>query len=63
MGRVTSGRGGAVIAEKAKETLGAEFPELARKIQIHLPDERQKRHGQAMAAASLPALPAAKKED
>ena len=33
-----------------------EFPELAEHIQIHVPDEQDKRHGQAIAAASLPAL-------
>lgn len=53
LGRVTTGNGGAIIVEKAKEVLKTEFPELAH-IQIHLPDEKEKRHGQAMAAASLP---------
>jgi hypothetical protein len=37
--------------------LKMEFPELAEKIACHIPDEKQKRHGQAVAAASLPALP------
>jgi predicted NBD/HSP70 family sugar kinase len=55
LGRVTSGEGGRIIVERAREILMAEFPEL--KIAIHTPDEKQKRHGQAMAAASLPALP------
>jgi predicted NBD/HSP70 family sugar kinase len=56
LGRVTSGKGGDVIVEVARKTLGSEFPELAQKIALHVPDEKQKRHGQAIAAASLPEL-------
>lgn len=56
LGRVTSGTGGEVIIAGAKEVLKIEFPELAEKIAFHIPDEKQKRHGQAVAAASLPAL-------
>jgi predicted NBD/HSP70 family sugar kinase len=56
LGRVTSGRGGEIILQGAKEVLGTEFPDLAAKISFHMPDEKQKRHGQAMAAASLPVL-------
>jgi predicted NBD/HSP70 family sugar kinase len=56
LGRVTSGPGGEVIIAGAKEVLKMEFPELAEKIAFHIPDEKQKRHGQAVAAASLPAL-------
>jgi predicted NBD/HSP70 family sugar kinase len=54
LGRVTSGQGGDVIVEFARQTLRTEFPELAEKIALHVPDEKQKRHGQAIAAASLP---------
>ncbi len=54
LGRVTSGAGGDVIIEGAKDVLKAEFPELVGKIAFHIPDEKQKRHGQAVAAASLP---------
>jgi predicted NBD/HSP70 family sugar kinase len=54
LGRVTSGSGGDVIIDGAKEVLRAEFPELVGKIAFHIPDEKQKRHGQAVAAASLP---------
>ncbi len=57
LGRVTSGPGGDIIIAGAKEVLKAEFPELADKIQFHIPGEKEKRHGQAVAAASLPALP------
>ena len=56
LGRVTSGPGGEIIVTGAKEVLQAEFPELADKIAFHIPDEKEKRHGQAVAAASLPKL-------
>ena len=56
LGRVTTGRGGEVIWRRAQEVLQAEFPELAPKIAFDMPDEKEKRHGQAIAAASLPAL-------
>jgi hypothetical protein len=36
--------------------LQAEFPELLEKIHIQLPDEKSRRVGQSIAAASLPAL-------
>jgi predicted NBD/HSP70 family sugar kinase len=56
LGRVTSGEGGDVILSGAKEVLCAEFPELAARIAFHTPDEKDKRHGQAVAAASLPQI-------
>jgi predicted NBD/HSP70 family sugar kinase len=56
LGRVLSGRGGEIITSKAQEVLKAEFPELKEQITFRTPDEKEKRHGQAMAAASLPAL-------
>ena len=56
LGRVTSGPGGDIIVRGAREVLAAEFPDLARTIALHVPDEKEKRHGQAIAAASLPAL-------
>ena len=54
MGRVTSGDGGALLLERAQEVLDVEFPELAKKIQLHIPDEKSRRVGQSVAAASLP---------
>jgi len=54
MGRVTSGQGGTVIVEQAKSVLRDEFPEL--RIDLVVPSEIDKRHGQAVAAASLPSL-------
>ena len=56
LGRVTSGQGGDIIIETAKDVLQQEFPELSGKISFHIPDEKQKRHGQAVAAASLPEI-------
>jgi len=57
LGRVTSGPGGDLILAGAKEVLRQEFPELAGKLSFHIPDEKDKRHGQAIAAASLPVVP------
>ena len=56
LGRVTSGKGGTLILHKAREVLAGEFPDLAGKIRIHLPDESCRRVGQAVAAASLAAV-------
>jgi predicted NBD/HSP70 family sugar kinase len=60
LGRVTSGEGGEIILERAGAVLRAEFPELAETIQLRTPDEENKRHGQATAAASLPTRRAAR---
>ena len=54
LGRVTSGGGGDLILDGAKEVLAVEFPELSERIAFRVPDEKEKRHGQAVAAASLP---------
>jgi hypothetical protein len=43
--------------ERATQVLCEEFPELASRVSLHMPDEKEKRHGQAMAAASLPVIP------
>ena len=56
LGRVTSGIGGTIILEKARAVLEAETPELAARLRLSMPSENDKRHGQAIAAASLPAL-------
>ncbi|MBP7950617.1 MAG: ROK family protein [Verrucomicrobiales bacterium] len=55
LGRVTSGEGGEILLKKAATVLREEFPELAG-IALRTPDEQMKRHGQAVAAASLPAI-------
>jgi len=56
LGRCTSGHGGEIILEEAQRVLAAEFPDLAASIQVQLPDEKSRRVGQSIAAASLPAL-------
>jgi hypothetical protein len=40
----------------AAQVLKEEFPEVEERIRFHLPGEQEKRHGQAIAAASLPAI-------
>jgi predicted NBD/HSP70 family sugar kinase len=57
LGRVTTGPGGDNILTNAKEVLKTDFPYLHKQIQFHIPNEKDKRHGQAVAAASLPSLP------
>ncbi|MBU1144071.1 MAG: ROK family protein [Firmicutes bacterium] len=54
LGRVTSGEGGSRIIKNAKLVLETESKELAKQIQITLPDEKSRRVGQSVAAASLP---------
>ena len=56
MGRVSSGEGGSILYKTAQKALAEEFPELAKKITIHLPDESSRRVGQSIAAASLPKI-------
>jgi predicted NBD/HSP70 family sugar kinase len=56
LGRCTSGSGGQIILDGANEVLRGEFPELAARIHIQLPDEKSRRVGQSIAAASLPAI-------
>jgi len=56
LGRVTSGSGGQIILQGAQAVLAAEFPELAGRINLQLPDEKSRRVGQSIAAASLPEI-------
>jgi predicted NBD/HSP70 family sugar kinase len=56
LGRVTTGQGGEIILQGAREVLQQEFPELAARVCFQIPGEKEKRHGQAMAAASLPVI-------
>ncbi|MDO4566883.1 MAG: ROK family protein, partial [Oscillospiraceae bacterium] len=51
LGRVMSGRGGDIILENACETLKADYPELT--LELKTPDEKMRRLGQSVAAASL----------
>lgn len=54
LGRVMSGKGGDLLTETCREVLKAEYPALAEKLSIRLPDEKFRRVGQSAAAASLP---------
>jgi predicted NBD/HSP70 family sugar kinase len=56
LGRVTSGIGGVLILENAQKVLNESFAELAEKIHVTLPDEKSRRVGQSIAAASLPKI-------
>ncbi len=56
LGRCTSGRGGTLILEGARAVMEAEFPALAARLSIQLPDEKSRRVGQSIAAASLPEI-------
>jgi len=53
LGRVTSGIGGDLIIENANRALNTNFPKLAKKIKLYVPDEYERRVGQSIAAASL----------
>ncbi|WP_264229997.1 hypothetical protein [Acholeplasma laidlawii] len=53
LGRVTSGLGGQIIVDVAAKTLKENFEHLSKKINISLPDEKARRVGQSVAAASL----------
>ena len=56
MGRVMSGKGGDTILRVCNEILEEEYPDLARKCRVTLPDEKTRRVGQSVAAASLPRI-------
>ena len=52
---VMSGKGGDIIIAEARRVLNEEYPEAAA-MELHLPDEKIRRVGQSVAAASLPAI-------
>jgi len=54
LGRVASGVGGERIVSECQRVLKEEYPALAQKLRVMLPDENFRRVGQSMAAASLP---------
>ena len=54
LGRVASGDGGEILVEECNRVLANEYPELYDKITVMLPDEKMRRVGQSVAAASLP---------
>ena len=56
LGRVMSGKGGDLLVETCQKVLNDEYPEIASKFELRLPDEYFRRVGQSMAVASLPEL-------
>ncbi len=56
LGRVMTGEGGDTLLSTARQALRDEFPEVAESVRLHVPGEQEKRHGQAVAAASLPVI-------
>jgi predicted NBD/HSP70 family sugar kinase len=56
LGRVTTGKGGDIVLDQARAVLKTVYPALAAKITLHVPDEKSRRVGQAVAAASLPVI-------
>ncbi len=56
LGRCTSGSGGGLLLQGVRDVWKVEFPELMEKITLHLPDDKVRRVGQSVAAASLPAV-------
>ena len=56
LGRVMTGAGGDLITKHAREAMQAEDPGAAAALTFHTVSEREKRHGQAVAAASLPEI-------
>ena len=56
LGRVMTGPGGDVVLAGAREVLEAEDPAFSAATTFHAVSERDKRHGQAVAAASLPVV-------
>jgi predicted NBD/HSP70 family sugar kinase len=58
LGRVMTGEGGGVILSTARRVLQREFPEVEEGLRLHMPSEKEKRLGQAVAAATLPRITA-----
>ena len=56
LGRVMSGKGGERILSRCQAILKDEYPALFEAVQVMLPDEKTRRVGQSVAAASLPEL-------
>jgi len=56
LGRVMSGCGGDIIIETARKVISDEYASVAKRVELSLPDEKFRRVGQSVAAASLPKI-------
>ncbi len=56
LGRVSGGIGGELLIAECDRVLKEDYPELAGRIRVMLPDEKARRVGQSIAAASLPEI-------
>lgn len=56
LGRVMSGKGGDTILAKAKEVIKDSYPAMDKVMKVSLPDEKSRRVGQSVAAASIPKI-------
>ena len=56
LGRVMSGKGGDLLLATYNQVMADEYPELAERIHVALPDEKFRRVGQSAIAASLPEM-------
>ena len=56
LGRVASGTGGEIIVNECNRVLKDEYPAFADQLTVMLPDEKTRRVGQSVAAASLPEM-------
>ena len=56
MGRVTSGKGGSILINAARSVMAEEYSDVFAKVSLNLPDEKSRRVGQSIAAASLPPI-------
>ncbi len=56
LGRVMSGKGGDMILSTCQQVLREDFPQVYEQVQVMLPDEKTRRVGQSVAAASLPSI-------
>ncbi|MCL1857362.1 MAG: ROK family protein, partial [Kiritimatiellaeota bacterium] len=52
LGRVTTGTGGDILLDTARRTL-RDYPAVAERVTLAMPDEANKRLGQSVAAAAL----------
>ena len=56
LGRVTSGEGGQIILDQANRVMVSLYPDTDAHVHLRLPDEKSRRVGQSIAAASLPEI-------